>query len=131
MALIIVICVLIIAIPLCICCCLGVGIGAKCRKHIYTPLSTDVSSLPTTTTTTDVTTDTNMDYSAASEPSMYSQPPAVPYPAGGYPQQTPVADYHQEKPPPYPLQSLGEYPPQQQADNPPEGYPIGTCSFST
>ena len=131
MGFIIVICVLIIAILLCICCCLGVGIGTECCKRIYTPLSADVTSSPTTTTTTDVITNTNMDYSAASAPSMYSQPPAVPYSAGGYSQLTPVADYPQEKPPPYSMQPPGEYPPQQQAGNPPEGYPIATCSFST
>ena len=131
MAFIVVMCVLIIAILLCVCCYLGVGIGTNCCKRIYTPLPTDVTGLPTTTTTTAVTTDTNMDYSAANAPSLYSQPPSVPYPAGGYLQQTPVADYPQENPPSYPLQPLGEYLRQQQADNDPEGYPIATSSLST
>ena len=127
MACIVVICVLLIAIPLCICCYRGVGIGAKCRKGIYTPLSTDITSLPTTTTTNTVITDTSMDYFAASAP---SPPPAVPYLTGGYPQQTyPATDYPQEKPPPYSLQPLGEYSPQQHVDCPPEAH--STCSLST
>ena len=131
MGFIIVICVLIIAILFCVCCYLGMGIGTKCSKHIYTRLSTDVTDLPTTTTTTDVTTGTNMDYFTASAPSLYSQPLAVPYSAGGYPQLTPVADYPQEEPPPYSMQPPEEYQPQQQAGHPSESYPIATCSFST
>ena len=113
MAVIIMICVLIIAIPLCI--CLGVGIGAKCWKSIYTPHSTAVTGLPTTTTTTAVTMDTNMDHSASNMPF----PP--PYPA---------TEYTQKNPPPYPLELSGEYPPQQHADDPPEGYPIATSNTS-
>ena len=115
MAFIVVICVLIIAIPLCICCYLGVGIGAKCRKGIYSPLTTVVTDLPTTTTTTAVAADTDMDHSASNTPS----PP--PYPATEYPQ---------ENPPPYPLELSGGYPPQQHADDPIEGYPIATSNTS-
>ena len=126
MACIVVICVLIIAIPLCICCYRGVGIGGKCRKRIYTPLSNVITDLSTTTTTTDVTTSTNMDCSSVSAT---SPPTAVP---NFDPQQTsPATEYPQENPPPYSPQSSGEHPPQQQANSPPEGYPITTCSLST
>ena len=110
MAFIVVICVL-IAIPLIICCYLGVGIGTTCRKI---PLPTVVPGLPTTTITNDVTADTNMDYSAANAPSLYSQPPSVPYPATRFPPENPC---------PYPLQPPGEYPLQQHAGYPAEGYP--------
>ena len=106
MACIVVICVLIIAIPLCICCYRGVGIGAKCRKHIYTPLSTDIPDLPTTTTTTDVTTDTNMDCSA-STPS----PPAT-VPNFDSQKTSPATVYPQENPLSYTLQLPGEHQPQ-------------------
>ena len=123
-ALIVVPCILIITIPLCICCYLNVGIGAVCRKGICTLRSTVVTGLPTTTTTTDVTTDTNICHSTANAPSPHSQPPAVPYPAHGYPQQTyPITGYSQENPSPYPLQSPRGYPPQQFAGCPPESYP--------
>ena len=126
MTCIIVLGALLIAIPLCICCYLGVGICAKCRKGIYTPLSTDITSLPTTTTTNTVITDTSMDYFAASAP---SPPPAAPYLADEYPQQTcPATDYRQEKPPPYSLQPLEEHSPQQYAGYPPEGHPTGPYS---
>ena len=124
MACIVVICVLIIVIPLCICCYLGVGIGAKCRKGIYTLCSTVVAGLPTTTTTTNVTNDTNMHYSAGNVSSSYSESPAIPCPAGGHPEQTyPTTGYSQETPPPYPIQPLGGYLPQQFAGYPLEGYP--------